>query len=187
VRVGRPQTREKCGSERDVEGLLIRRERITYKSPGFAACSHIWGAGVSGIAPTLPVSDGEIILVKQGAAYGAIILRNQRADPKETVEYDWHYRTDGKGTFRSAESGTLQSGKGEGSPVEFGPFSLRWSGYGPGKGFIYYSLPSGPSGPDDLRICVTAETDIEAIDASDVRWVYTASPNHPAVRRERIQ
>jgi hypothetical protein len=180
VRVGRPQTCEKCGSERDVEGLLIKKARITYKSPGFAACSHRWLAGVNGVPPMLPVSDGEIVLVKQGATYGAFTLRNQRADPKETVEYDWYYRTDGKGTFRSAESGTFHSGKGEGSPIEFGPLSLRWSGYRPGMGFIYYSLPSGPpAGPDDLWICVTGEIDIEAIDASDSRWVFTASPSDP--------
>ncbi len=196
-------TCSECGSTREVFRTgLHREERILDRTPGFATCTHNWKPGLradlqswelenrllnmSAVEP--PISDGTIVLVRKGAAYGAFIPRNQKMTP-ETVEYDWYYRTDGKGTFKAAESPSFKSGKGGGVEgvgildIKFGPFSIWWTGHTTGKGFIYYDRsPDQRVRPDGLRICVTGETDMETIDATDSKWVYKGSPSDPGHR-----
>ncbi|MHB1001572.1 MAG: hypothetical protein ACYC27_20215 [Armatimonadota bacterium] len=132
-----------------------------------------------------PVNNGDIVLVKKGNIYGAFIPGNQEMEP-ETLDYDWYYRTDGKGTFRSSESSEFKHGNGKGAPIKFGAFTIGWSGNMKGKGFIYYKHENGGRvSPDDIRICVTGETDIEKIDAADGRWLYRASTTDRGVKGNR--
>lgn len=153
---------------------------ICYKAPGFDSCVHTWRTGVSTVVETL-VADGQVVLVNKGSTHGAFILRNQAVyrDPSlEEVEYEWWYRTDGKGTFRRTESRDYRHGSGRDSHIQFGPFAIMWSSKSVGKGRIYYEHFAGDRGitPLSVRICVSDESDIEAVDCTDDRWVYKASP-----------
>jgi len=144
-----------------------------------------------GVRP--PVSDGVVVLAKRGKSYGALIPRKQRLLP-DSLEYEWYYRSDGKGTFRLQERGSFRQGVGRGIPdrskpglaIRFGPFFIGWSGHTDGEGFLYYDRCAGERvSPDDLRLCVTKETDIQRIDATDPKWLYKASPVDPGVRASR--
>jgi len=131
------------------------------------------------------VDDGQIVLVRQGAnTYGAMVAAKQRMSP-DRLEFKWYYRTDGKGTFKRSEAGVYGSGTGTGVPessvpylmARFGPFSAGWSGHTDGQGYLYYTRFEGEAvSSSDTRICVTNETDIEKIDATDHRWIYRGSP-----------
>jgi len=95
---------------------------------------------------------------------------------RDRLDYEWFYRTDGKGTFGKKEPNSFQAGKSSGDAIEFGPFRVSWSC----KGFLYYSrFPGAKVQPGDLKICVTNETDIEKIDAADKKWKYKGSPIDP--------
>lgn len=143
------------------------------------------------IAVNTPIHNGQIVLLRKGTnCYGVFIPIRQRMQP-EQLQCTWYYRTDGKGTFKSSESAQYKSGSGgDGSDsatpygeLRFGPFSLGWSGNEDGQGYIYYSHFEGESvSPNDERICVTNETDIEKIDATDPKWVYKGSPTDPGIR-----
>jgi hypothetical protein len=136
------------------------------------------------------VPNGQIILVRKGASsYGAFIPTSQRMGP-DRVKFAWYYREDGKGTFKPTQSAQYKTGTGVGVPdgsvpwlmVRFGPFSVGWSGHQDGEGSLYYSRIEGQAVlPDDVRICVTAETDIRKIDAADPKWVYKGSPTDPGI------
>ncbi len=173
------QTCSRCGSTRSIQEPE-KSVKILYKSAGFDSCRHRWKGGVSK-TDEHPFADGKIVLLKKGIVYGAVIVWNRSVGHSlrtQEFEYKWWYRDDGKGTFREAESGTFRSGTGKGgSPIEFGPFSIMfWSG-GPGKSFIYYDHFAGDMiSAKSLRICVTNETNIETIDATDEKWVYKSSP-----------
>jgi hypothetical protein len=127
-----------------------------------------------------PIPDGAIVLVRSGTAYGAFILRSQKVQP-ESTEYSWYYRTDGKGVFNKNES-SVYSGNGMSdgelnNPIKFGPFKIRWSANTEGQGWIYYQHSVGArTKPEDLQMCITSERDINAIDASDPKWIYRTSP-----------
>ncbi len=176
------QTCEECGSTRSIKAfpIGIKSERIHHRSPSFDLCIHQWKDGVYEAVEDR-VADGEIVLVKKGIVYGAFIVWNKSVghDPgTEEVEYKWWYRVDGKGTFTEAESRSFRSGTGKGrSTIEFGPFSIMWSSRGPGQSSIYYDHFAGDMiSRKSLRICVTNETNIETINATDEKWVYKASP-----------
>jgi hypothetical protein len=136
------------------------------------------------------VHDGQIVLLRKGAGtYGAFIPKSQRMSP-EQVKFAWYYREDGKGTFPPSQAGQYKTGTGVGVPdgsvpymmARFGPFSLGWSGHEDGEGGLYYSHFGGETvAPDDVRICVTGETDIRKIDATDPKWIYKGSPTDPGI------
>ena len=175
-----------CGSVKTVTKSGGRRsETITYKSPGYAACPHIWKVGVSRFAEP-PITDGRIMLVKRGRALDALILRNQKLQPAHT-DFVWYYRNDGKGTFRKRDVGLFRTGSGSSrskarlmEQLKFGPFSVVWCSTEDGKGMVAYAeLPGGAMTTGDTLICPTTETDIEKIDATDPKWVYRASVGDP--------
>lgn len=129
-----------------------------------------------------PIPDGNIILVKDGNTYGAFILKNQRMDP-ETTDFTWYLRSDGKGSLDPADkavsSGSVSKTK---QLIEFGSFQVEWSVSTNGSGYIYYPNVSGGIGVSGLRnrpwlLCVTPETDITKIDATDPKWVFKGSSN----------
>ena len=100
------------------------------------------------------VPDDFVILVRRGNTFGCFIPRNQYKKG-ESVEYDWYYRTDGLGRFRSDDpqvqsghgfAGPYVSGSGQSVVIAFGPFKIPWSGSGAGRGFVYYDY--NPDPPD---------------------------------------
>jgi len=144
--------------------------------------NHTFSAGLSaGIEP--PVKDGEIVLLKKGNAIGVVIPRKQTTQP-ERISYDWCYRTDGGGTFHAQEGGKFRSGHvAQAKRVRFGPFSVSWSGHDDGSGYLYYDRFAGsPITPNDVRICVTHERDLERINAYDPRRLFKGSPSDPGMR-----
>jgi len=170
-----------CGSTRSVgRNYLLGyiplrgREAIHYRSPAFATCNHDWSSGIS-CAVRQPVPDGILVLVRQDAAYGAFVLRNQKASP-ERAEYQWWYRPDGLGVF-DANDPSVITGHGTTPGIEFGPFSISWSTHGDGSGWLYYRhWPGDAVKPEDLHLCVTDHHSIEGIDAAESKWKYKATP-----------
>ena len=166
-----PETCALCKSKRS---LTDRKWNIDYASPTFANCKHIWQGGLN-FAVEAPIIDGFVVLVRSGDVYGAFVPFRQSSVP-ETLSYKWCYRSDGKGTFDSADS-QVHCGGGSGSPIEFGPFSIAWSGQTDGSGFIYYhKAPGFRIDKDDLRICVTEESDMHSVDACESKWIFKAAP-----------
>lgn len=168
-----------------------------------AAGVHLWSTrGELGVGGTVP--DGTVVLVRQDRTLGAFVLSEQREAP-EACRYVWHYRTDGRGTFRASDSAAAQSGSGvavgaapspvqpantpsasikcpPGKPISFGPFFIGWSIATNGSGSVYYNRTRGDKVyASDTGICVTNAKDIEKIDALDHRWVYKRSPDDPGV------
>jgi len=180
----RVQTCERCASTRQQDttyllGVIPRAGKwaIGYKSPRFAGCSHQWSDGIHMAVPNA-VPDGVVVLVRQDQSYGAFILKDQNTVP-ETTNYSWYYRPFGKGPL-DPSSPSVQHGEGRGSPIEFGPFSVSWSGASPGRGWLYYKCaPGAPISRADLHLCVTSETDIKKVDPADPKWVYKASVSDP--------
>lgn len=174
-----------CGSTKTVtQSGVGRSEKIDYRSPGFAACPHVWENGISPFAEP-PIRDGRIILVKRGRALGALILRNQRRQPEHT-DFEWYCRTDGKGTFRKRDAGLFRTGYGSssGNPplhqLVFRPFSVVWSPTKAGEGVVSYPRYAGAvARTGDTLICPTDETDITKIDATDRKWLYKSSIGDP--------
>lgn len=127
-----------------------------------------------------PIPDGVIILLRKDDAYGAVIPVSQTRG-LEQIKYKWYYRTDGKShlgeNIPSVRSGTGSAMWKSGQPlarIEFGPFSLVWSGQSNGWGFLYFNddVPQG--------ICVTGRTSFEGLDPSDEKWTYRTEPDKDA-------
>lgn len=146
--------------------------------------------GGSSATPSVP--DGRVVLVKKGAVFGALILRNQCMTDQEKGEYEWYYRTDGKGTFSRKERNSFRHGFGKVSgrdapgphneSITFGPFVVGWSGHMEGAGWLYYGrFPNEKIADDDVRICITSETSVEKVNATDSKWIYKGSPSDPGI------
>jgi len=168
---------------------MIRQKRLII--PLFIVLLVAGCTGPRQIAVETPIRSGQIVLLRKGAKnYGAFIPTSQSMVP-EQLRFTWYYRTDGNGTFKPTETARYRSGSG---PVgqdrsvpynvaQFGPFSLGWSGHDDRQGYIYYRHFEGDVvSPDDDLICVTEETDITRIDATDPKWVYKGSPTDPGIR-----
>lgn len=130
-----------------------------------------------GIPTALP--DGTILLLRQGAVYGAIILDQQRERP-EQVAFTWAYRDDGGSSLDpgdpSVKTGHALS-TGSGHEMRFGPFKILWSIAGDGSGYVYYSrLASETPQPNELEIALTTLTALDDIDASASTWLYRTAP-----------
>jgi hypothetical protein len=138
------------------------------------------------------VPDDFAILVRRGNTFGCFIPRKQ-FKKGESVEYDWYYRSDGLGQFSPSDpqvqsghgfAGPYVSGSGQSLVITFGPFTVPWSGNGPGWGFIYFDynpVPADRSAPDVLRICSTDIKSLNLIDARDVRWTYKSHREDPGL------
>jgi hypothetical protein len=152
---------------------VITDEVIKYKSKNYNHGAHHWVDGVSR-AVMDPVRDGIVVLVHKDGNYGAFILNKQDVNP-EGASYTWYFRTDGKGIFNRKMS-AVKSGSDSGAHINFGPFTIDWSGYAKGSGWIYYSRSDGdPKKPQDLYICVTEQKTVEGIDAASSKWIYKSS------------
>ncbi len=146
---------------------------IDYKSPAFGACEHRWKVGVSSGVDD-PVGKDVVVLLRKGDQYGAFTLTAQNQSA-ETVTYKWYYRSDGQGTFAATDE-YVQTGTASGPPIAFGPFSVGWSIHTSDSGWLYYDkMPGDKNSSDDLRICVTDQTDISKIDARDPTLIYKVS------------
>jgi hypothetical protein len=129
------------------------------------------------------IPDGFVILVRRGNTFGCFIPRNQNKKG-ESVEYDWYFRTDGRGRFDPEDpqvnsghsfAGPYVPGIGHSVVIEFGPFSIPWSGHAPGWGYVYYDYNPDPpdrTAPDVLRISSTDIKSLDLINARDRRWIY---------------
>jgi hypothetical protein len=170
-----------CGSTRSVDtkyilGYIPKQTavRVSYKSPGFASCSHQWESGIS-CSPPDPVPDGAVVLVREKRKYGAFILRNQTSSP-EHAEYDWWYQSDGTGTL-DTNSTTISSGHGTTPKITFGSFTLSWSAHTTGSGWLYYKHSAGALvTSNDFHMCITDLSSVAGVDAADVKWEYKATP-----------
>ena len=65
--------------------------------------------------------------------------------------------------------------------VDFGPFSIPWSGHGPGWGFLYYDYRVDHGLEKVVAICATDRKSVEYLDAQDGRWLYKAYPGHAGI------
>lgn len=141
-----------------------------------------------------PVPDGKIILLKKGKMLGALVLKNQTVFAGTHFRYSYYYRSDGRGTFTQHEPskcangvGTVEVPKGSGKevprvPIKFGVFAVGWGPSEEGYGWLLYDhFDREAIGTDDLRICVTSETDISKIVATNQKWIYKGSPSDPGV------
>jgi hypothetical protein len=127
------------------------------------------------------IHEDEVLLLRQGNAFGAFIPRVQNRRG-EVVEYNWYYRTDGKGTLDPSDP-AVQHGNAVGTRpttginVKFGPFTLQWSGCDKGWGWIYYH-PSGASDPNvkpTRHFCLAGDANLDDIDAASPRHIYLSA------------
>lgn len=122
-----------------------------------------------------PVPDGQIILLKRKNEVAAFVLRNQQASPEQT-DFQWYYRSDGKGTFTS-DPAVTNGYVSNATRVAFTTFGVDWSINQTGVGWIYFSQsPTDIGKAADFLMCVTAETNLAKIDANDGSWNYRARP-----------
>lgn len=123
-----------------------------------------------------PIPNGQIVLVRQGGHRGAFILFNQTVTP-ETTDYKWYTRSDGEGVFNTSDPAVTFGVEKEAVKVNLSFCSVEWSANNLGMGWIYYSLfPSDKKLKPAYEICVTAETNIDDINANDPKWVYRGLP-----------
>jgi hypothetical protein len=154
--------------------------RVTYASTGFETCGHKWQDGVS-LADKDPVQDGRVVLLKRldpdsgRWAYGAFVLRRQRADPAQ-FDYVWYLRVDGSGRL-DAPQPTVRDGQAAAqTAIVFGPFRVHWSAARDGAGFVYYGrMPGDPVEPGTTFYCATNVTNIAGLDAASAKWRYKSS------------
>ncbi len=149
---------------------------IVHAGQKYSTCEHEWVNEYYGV--TVPMNT--IVLVRKKELYGAFILR--RGKNYQNKDFEWYYRTDGKGLFDPSDP-AVKSGKSSG-PVTFGQFFVFKSCYNPTKDSVHYpQTPEWPLPPpaDELRLCVTNETSVLDIDATNAKWVYKASSVDPGV------
>ncbi len=153
--------------------------QIAVGQSGREDCPHLWRRGAS---RGLGVRDGRVILVRNARAVGAFALRGQAMTPERT-SVQWAFREDGAASLDRL-NGAVESGSTEGVKViAFGPFRVRWSGAGSGRGWLYYPRSVGEEFPaDETRVCVTDATSLAEVDPFDEKWVYRASASDPGVR-----
>ena len=123
---------------------------------------------------TGPIPDGVIVLVRKGDNVGAFVPTAQTLNP-EQINYEWYYRTDGKPRLDVADpavsSGRATAAWQSGQPlarVQFGPFSIKWSGSDNGWGWLYYDVADDPQ-----QLCVTGRQTFVGVNPSDPKWVFT--------------
>jgi hypothetical protein len=123
-----------------------------------------------------PVPDGEIVLLKRSNEVAAFILKHQKMSP-EQMDFEWFYRSDGKGTFTAGDTAVMSGYSSNASQVVVSNFTVQWSGNTTAKGWVYFSsAPTQLTKTADFTMCVTTETDISKIDANDPKWKYRERP-----------
>ena len=144
------------------------------------------GAAIcAGCRPPSPVrvSDGTIVLVRNGQTNAAIVITRQRSMP-ELVDYIWFLRSDGESTFDPKSPAVASGVVTNVTRIAVGPFSIEWSSAGNVGGYVYYpsqyrypsyKMPWGKKrwtppvlvGP---AMAVTTETNLAKINVKDRRW-----------------
>lgn len=108
--------------------------------------------------------------------YGAFILTSQTLDP-ERVSYHWYVRTDGSGVLDAKDGNVLSGEERDQRRLEFGPFTVSWSGSAEGVGYIYYdNFAHEPANRNTTYLSVTSEKSLTGIDAADSKWTFKHSP-----------
>ena len=173
--VYRMWTCRRCGSTRTTRGTLWPEELMGYTSPEAKSCLHDWQTGISS---AVNARDGQIILLRKDGIYGALVLKGQ--NDYRTLRYAWYYRDDSGGRFAESTSSGVKKGEGSGAPISFGPFTVAWSENRNGWGWLYYECaPGGLPAQGITGMCLTEETDIGNVDATDPKWKYKVSPTDP--------
>ena len=137
-----------------------------------------------------PIPDGFVVLVRQGNTFGCFIP-DEQGQKGESLKYAWWYREDGSGRFDAGEP-SVQPGEAFAGPyvsggdlvrVEFGPFSIKWSGHETGWGFLYYEYVNNlAEGEEPVRICTTNRRSVRYLDARSGDWIYRAERGDEGVR-----
>jgi hypothetical protein len=163
--------------------LSVKRKLQVWLIGWIAACGlFLAGCNPNSMAYIPPISDGTVVLLRQGNTYGAFILTAQSSSP-EVTDYSWYLRSDGKSTFDPKDP-AVSSGKVRGArDIRFGPFVTEWSTAGPSNGYVYY--PERRTfllgryvirTPGSYSMAVTDQHSIEGLDASDKKWVFRKLP-----------
>jgi hypothetical protein len=131
------------------------------------------------------INEGEMLFLREGNAFGAFIPKSQRR-AAEVVQYDWYYRTDGKGTFDKADPAVKHGTGVSRQPttdinVKFGPFAFQWSGCDPGWGWVYYRPSSSTSGSTS-RFCLLRNADLRKTDAASANRIYVGHGDDAGIR-----
>lgn len=140
-------------------------------------------------AASPPVVDGNVLLLRKGQVFGALVIHGQESDG--SFRYQWFLTTKGEGgtglTFAGASTGSGARDVSDSPLTEivFGPFRLDYEPFWRGLGRAYYSCPPGVSARTDTgdmqRLCVTEETDASQIDPRAPVWRYRLSVLDPGV------
>jgi hypothetical protein len=106
----------------------------------------------------------------------AFVLKNQKHFPEKT-DFAWYYRTDGKGTFAKGDPAVSTGVVTNVGGISFATFSVGWSINRDGWGWVYF--PNGQYEffkAADYAMCVTTETNLARVNATDRRWKYRIRP-----------
>jgi len=129
----------------------------------------------------IEVPDGHVVLLKRKNEFAAFILRNQKLSPEET-DFVWYFRADGRGTFAPGDPAVSTGVVTNATQISFATFSVNWSIHTAGSGMIGSGWLYYPNGQydffkaTDYAMCLTTETDLAGIDATDRRWKYRVRP-----------
>jgi hypothetical protein len=123
-----------------------------------------------------PVPDGRVVLLKRNNEVAAFVLKNQRMSPEQT-DFNWYYRSDGRGTFPMGDPVVSSGVATNATQVAFKTFAVQWSINTDRMGWLYFSKgPIDFGKTADYVMCVTTETNLSAIDANGSAWQYRARP-----------
>ena len=128
-----------------------------------------------------PVPDGHVVLLKRKNEVAAFILKNQKLSPEET-DFVWYFRTDGKGTFAAGDPAVSTGVVTNATKISFATFSVGWSIHTAGRGMAGSGWIYFPNGQyeflkaADYAMCLTTETNLAGINATDRRWKYRVRP-----------
>jgi hypothetical protein len=126
-------------------------------------------------ANEVPIADGDIILLRRGNEVAAVILRNERVVP-EKMDFTWYYRSDGRGTFAPGDPAVSTGTVSNAGIISFRTFSAEWSTAGTGMGWVYFSTGPTEFKTADYLMCVTTQTNLATMDATDKKWEYRGRP-----------
>jgi hypothetical protein len=132
--------------------------------------------------PAALVSDGTILLLKNGATNAAVVITRQKSE-SEAVDYQWILRCDGKSTFDPKDTACVTGYVSSAKSIAFGSFDIAWSIAGSSGGYVYYpsavryiKMPWGKYWSyktiGGQELAVTTERNLAKIDANDPRWKY---------------
>lgn len=175
------QSCAECGAIRIVR--VVERAKLfssisqkIVQGNGVSSHRHSWRDGVPG---GVAVEPGQVLLVRQGGALGAVIM-GEYDTMAHQMPFSFAYRDDGDGTLDPSDP-AVTTGSGEGRVIEFGPFRFPFDLMADTQGGIKNYFVSYPRQPheqvqdDDLAIAATDATTFEELKTCDPRWDYRAS------------